>query len=275
MLHWLVESAQNMTEPPEAFLSAAELEKYRAFRFEKRRSDWLLGRWTAKRLLQAILLQETNKMIARDALEIFNDADRVPTCNLQPATCSLQPATWNLSISHSNQHALCAVNRGAVGADLEIIEPRAENFSADYFTANEIARVNAAPSAQRDILVTALWCAKEATLKAIHKGLSLDTRAVEISIAPFDHAPERWTPFEIELRGQAQGAVPPLRGWWRVQNGFALTLVGATNDAPDEFPTVPEIEWLKLGVHNGPRHGSVHRRIAETTRHHARHVQRN
>jgi 4'-phosphopantetheinyl transferase len=274
MIHWLLESAQNMTEPPEAFLSAAELEIYRAFRFEKRRSDWLLGRWTAKRLLQAVLLQETNELLARDALEIFNDADGVPFAMIRS-----QRAAWNLSISHSNQHALCAVHQNleglrdlrGLGADLEYIEPREDYLARDYFTAREQARVDASTPAQRDLVVTAIWSAKEAALKAIHKGLSLDTRAVEISLALFEQAPAQWTRFEIEF---AFEQAETFSGWWRAQAGFVLTIVGASDDAPDEFPTAPEVLLLELGVKNDQEHGIVHRRIAETTRHHARHSKR-
>ena len=36
-----------------ACLSAPELEQYSRLRFEKRRREWLLGRWTAKQLLCA------------------------------------------------------------------------------------------------------------------------------------------------------------------------------------------------------------------------------
>jgi len=266
MIHWLLESAQNLTEPPEAFLSAAELEKYRAFRFEKRRDDWLLGRWTAKRLLQAAILQETNELLARDAIEIFNDADHAPH-----VTCDLLPATLHLSISHSNQSALCAVSEKAVGADLELIEPREDYLARDYFTAREQARVNASSPAQRDLVVTAIWSAKEAALKALGKGLSVDTRAVEISLAPFETAPARWTPFEIQFDFEN---AETFSGWWRAQEGFALTIAGASEYAPVAMPTAPETILLESGVDDGKEHGIVHRRIAETTRHHARHSQR-
>lgn len=267
MIHWLYESIQNMTEPPEVFLSAAELEKFRAFRFEKRRSDWLLGRWTAKRLLQAVILQHTQQMVLRNALEIHNDADGVPV-----ASFNLQPLTWNLSISHSNAYAVCAVCDSRIGADLESIAPREPYLVNDYFTANEQARVNASPRAQREIVVTAIWSAKEAALKAIHKGLSLDTRAVEISIASFEHAPARWTAFEIKFNFEN---AETYYGWWRVQEGFVLTLATDAQAAPYDFPTSPEISLLaNLGEAHGQGHGDVSHRIAGATRHHARHESR-
>ncbi len=237
MIHWLVESASDLAEKPEWFLSRAEQAKYATFHAAKRREEWLLGRWTAKRLLQAALLQTTNELLALDALEIFNDADGAPF-----ASCNALPAAWNLSLSHSHAHAFCAVSETRVGADLEFIEPRAENFVGDYFTANESARVNAASDAARAVLVTAIWSAKEAALKALHKGLSVDTRAVEISIAPLERAPEHWTPFAIAVRRDTFGrTAPPLRGWWRGWGAFVLTLAAESHAVLDAAEASPEM----------------------------------
>ncbi len=268
-MYWLLESAQNMTEPPEAFLSAAELEKFRTLRFEKRRSEWLLGRWTAKRLLQAVLLQQRNELVARDALEICNDADGVPHAQDLRVSHGEHRSPdlegLKLSISHSNDHALCAVSDGQVGADLEWIEARAEYLVRDYFTANEQARVNASSPAQRDIVVTAIWSAKEAALKAIHKGLSLDTRVVTISIVPFANAPAQWTPFEIQWNVEQSNA---LRGWWRVEQGFVLTVVTTLAEMPHAQPLSIEAEML---LHSQHTQDDSHARIAQHTHHHARH----
>ena len=269
MIHWLLESAQNLTEPPEAFLSAAELEKFSTFRFEKRRNDWLLGRWTAKRLLQAVLLQQTDELIARDEIEIFNDADGVPhVTNLRVSHAMLGIADLeglNVTISHSNDHALCAVSDHHIGADLEFVEPRAEYLVRDYFTANEIARVNASSPAQHDMVVTAIWSAKEAVLKAMHKGLSVDTRAVEISIAPFENIPAQWMAFEI--KSDFQNTVL-LHGWWRAQDGFVLTLAATAAEMPPVQPLLLEMELI---AHSKNQHNDAHHRIAQQTHHHARH----
>ncbi len=263
MIYWLFESAQNMTEPPETFLSAAELEKFSTFRFDKRRSEWLLGRWTAKRLLQAVMMQQTNEMIPRDAIEIFNDADGVPHIENLRGLADLEGLA--ISISHSNDHALCAVSDNHVGADLELIEPREEYLVRDYFTANEVARVNASAPAQRDVLVTAIWSAKEAALKAIHKGLSVDTRAVEISIAPFKNAPIQWMPFEIKF--DLENA-QTLNGWWHSQDGFVLTLATTDTTTPPAQPLLLEMELM---AHSKNQHNDAHHRIAQQTHHHARH----
>jgi 4'-phosphopantetheinyl transferase len=286
MIHWLIESAQDLTEKPEWFLSKPEQQKLKTFYMDKRREEWLLGRWTAKRLVQAVMLERDNHILALDAIEIANDAEGAPYAALQ-----VERLTLNLSLSHSHEHALCALAPFAVGADLEWIEPRAENFIGDYFTANEIARVHASPPAQRAIVTNALWSAKEAALKALRKGLSVDTRAVEITLPAFELAPEHWTPFEINLRrseslwspneAQPQDTAPALRGWWQILENFVLTIAAGGDDLPEMEPLFPEsilvAHRAALAAEHGATHeqghGILHRRIAKTTRHHPRYDQ--
>jgi 4'-phosphopantetheinyl transferase len=272
-MHWLLESVDDLKEFPEAFLSAGEMAKYTSFRFPKRRDEWLLGRWTAKRLLQAVLLQQTNEIIARSAVEILNDGDGVPYAKLHE-----EPLAIHFSLSHSTNHALCACyapakqdgTAGRIGADLEFIEPRDEYLVRDYFTAQEAEQVAAIAPALRDTLITAIWSAKEAVLKALHKGLSVDTRTVDITMAPFAQAPSQWAKFEIQLNLETQET---LYGWWRVQEGFVLTLAGNAEDAPDATPLTPEVVLVTSGdSHEG--HGVLHHRIAQATRHHSRHAER-
>lgn len=292
MIHWLFESAQNLTEPPEAFLSAAELKQFSSFRFEKRRDDWLLGRWTAKRLIQAVLLDQTHELAGRGTIEIANDATGAPHVFALDRLPNLEHL--NLSLSHSNAHALCAVSDGPIGADLEWVETRDKSFLNDYFTTNERACVNGFSPAQRDLVTTALWSAKETVLKVFRKGLSVDTHTVEISIAPFGNVPEEWTPFKISLcagvwspvsdnsawsslsgeTASGKFAQASLSGWWRAQDGFVMTLAAGAEQAPDEIPLTPEAGLVTAGdLHEG--HGLLPRRIAQATRHHARHAARN
>jgi len=68
-----------------------------------------------------------------------------------------------------------------MGCDLEIIEPRADSFVADYFTAEEQKMVAGADATDRDLRVTLLWSAKESALKALGEGLRMDTRCVAVA----------------------------------------------------------------------------------------------
>ena len=79
MIQWLVQD--HSAHPalagggvPAGLLTPAELTRYQSLAGDKRRRDWLLGRWTAKRLLQAVL----DGTPALDGIELDNDSNGVP-----------------------------------------------------------------------------------------------------------------------------------------------------------------------------------------------------
>jgi 4'-phosphopantetheinyl transferase len=207
--------------PPHGLLSRAETEKFNSLKRDKRRRDWLLGRWTAKQLLQQTIYQRTGRKLSLDEIEIGNDTDGMPIVNCQ---LSIVNCEWALSISHSWGHAFCAVRegQGAIGIDMERIEPRLAGFAAAYFTDAEQERITLHTSRfTYDALVTAVWSAKEAVLKALHLGLSVDTRAVTCLPAA---AGDQWQPFTIHLDAQRLPHTPSLQGWWRIINDFVLAV---------------------------------------------------
>ncbi|NUQ07274.1 MAG: 4'-phosphopantetheinyl transferase superfamily protein, partial [Anaerolineae bacterium] len=137
--------------------------------------------------------------------------------------------------SHSAGRAFCALGEQAMlGADLERIVPRAPGFAADYFTTAERALTAAADAAHRDLMTTAIWCGKEAALKALGLGLTVDTRTVAcLGAVPTADA---WTRFTIALEESipipGSGAAPALLGWWRRLDDFVLTLAADRAVAP-------------------------------------------
>jgi 4'-phosphopantetheinyl transferase len=83
VIHWLLQSLDDCPEilrgdGTPAWLSAAEQARLHSFKVEKRRRDWLLGRWTAKNLVQRYLAQTTGRRAALDAIFIGADADGAP-----------------------------------------------------------------------------------------------------------------------------------------------------------------------------------------------------
>lgn len=189
----------------------------------KRREDWLLGRWTAKRLLQTVIWEHDGVTLPLDMITIGNDADGVPNCQLPIANCPL-----SISISHANGRAFAAAiekPHAPIGADMERIQPRPAGFVEEYFTLAEIALGYGLVGPERAVWETAVWSAKEAVLKALHLGLSVNTRAVSCLIEPVDRPPTWWTPFAIRCdNGRLPQPAPPLTGWWRVEDGFVLTI---------------------------------------------------
>ncbi len=242
-LYWLEQTAADV--PAENhWLSAGETLLLSGLRFPKRRGDWRLGRWTAKRAVAAHLnLPAYPSALA--AIEIRAAPSGAPDVFLAD-----QPATIGMSLSHSAATAVCAVmpSPAAVGCDLELIEPRGAGFFDDYFTAEEQAMVSRMPEADRPWLLTLLWSAKESALKALRVGLRADTRSVVVSLVDpmrgpgdreeYDADPaaihrSRWSP--LRIAGE-NGRV--FRGWWRRAGNFMYTVVA---DPPPASPILLEI----------------------------------
>jgi 4'-phosphopantetheinyl transferase len=201
-------------------LSAEEQGRAAALRTDKRRRDWLLGRWTAKRLVQSVF----GEHLALAHIEIGNAADGAPFARLAGG---LIPIT----LSHCDDYAVCAYEPPgsvppALGADIERIAPRSQAFVSDYFTPREIALIGRVTAELRDTVVTATWSGKEAALKALHTGLRADTRAVEVRLGNTAEAPTAWTRFDVQCDAAQFGSQPPpLAGWWRVRGSHVLTMV--------------------------------------------------
>jgi 4'-phosphopantetheinyl transferase len=248
MIDWLIQSSNAHPSlrqgiAPIGLLSELERASFTALKTEKRRRDWLLGRWTAKHLLQASIERQTGQRPALDQLVVGRDPDGAPRIiaewrsqiadhdpNLQSAICNLQ--SLSLSISHCRGRAFCAlatVENIRVGADIERIEPREWQFVEDYFTEDEIAAVRRSPSGARDTLVTAIWSAKEAALKALRLGLTVDTRSVSCAIR---HTAETsdWSGFDLVCDPRLLNTqdIPALTGWWRIMDGDVLTVVSGS-----------------------------------------------
>ncbi len=226
MIHWLVQSAiqdSNLARgvAPRNLLSAAEEAQLKLLKTSKRRRDWLLGRWTAKHLIQACLEQDLHLRLPLSTITIYNDAAGAPHVM---AGCGTPRADWVVSISHSNGHALCAASPFSIGlgADIEHVERREWRFVEDYFTPDEISRVCCARIDLRETIVTAIWSAKEAGLKALRLGLTVDTRCLACEIDPYSIARNEWLTFTVHGPRDDHAA---LRGWWRVWNNYVLTIV--------------------------------------------------
>jgi 4'-phosphopantetheinyl transferase len=227
------------------WMSAGEVARLNGMRFEKRRMDWRLGRWTAKRAL-AVHLNLPAHLQALGEIEIRSAPSGAPEAFLAD-----KPAGVGISLSHRAGIALCAVavSSAALGCDLEVVEPRSDAFFADYFTSEEQAWVAQAPAADRPQLLALLWSAKESALKALRTGLRLDTRCLVVNpidaIRPAinqwdDPAPtlhpscdsQTWHPLQVRF-----GADQVFQGWWKLAHNVLRTLV-ATPSPSKPVPLV-------------------------------------
>jgi 4'-phosphopantetheinyl transferase len=214
-VYWL-EQAEADVPPDNDWLGPGEATLLEGMRFAKRRADWRLGRWTAKRALASYWNSSASSR-SLAAIEILPAPTGAPEVHLSDS-----PAALSISLSHRAGRAMCAVSRSveALGCDVEIIEPRSDAFVADYFVPEEQALVARASGPERLELVTLLWSAKESALKALRTGLRLDTRSVVV--VPMDGSFEvnGWRPLQIRC---AEGNV--FQGWWQSAHNIVRTLV--------------------------------------------------
>ena len=221
--YWLEQTEGDVPAGNE-WLSASEGSFLESMRFEKRRRDWILGRWTAKRAMAAYAKLSTDIHTLRD-IEIRPTASGAPEVYLFDQETSVK-----LSLSHRVGRALCVIGQfgDKVGCDLELVESRNDSFVRDFFTINEQKMVNRMSTERRSMLTTLVWSAKESALKALHLGLRVDTALLEVSSgsgassALYSHQKDDavWSPLLIRYIGTRI-----LRGWWRCANDLVRTVV--------------------------------------------------
>lgn len=211
------------------WLSATERGVLAGLRFPKRRADWRLGRWVAKRAIGAARGRE-----AGPGIEILTAPSGAPEARVHGAVDDPPP----LSISHAGGWGACVVGRtrsARIGCDLEVVARRSPAFVRDYFTAAEQART-AASGAERDRVACLTWSAKESCLKALRTGLRRDTRSVEL--IRLDAPGRPWA--SLAVRDRESDTI--YAGWWRGHRGLVLTVVA---DDPNLASPVELLERLR------------------------------
>ncbi len=230
------------------WLSASEVTRVDGMRFAKRRTDWRLGRWTAKRAL-AVYLKLGRQAEALAEIEVRPAASGAPEVFV-----ANKPAAIAISLSHRGGIAACAVALPGteLGCDLEIVEPRSDAFVADYFGIEEQELIERTSLAHRSLLLALLWSGKESALKALRTGLRLDTRRVTVhpGLPPHrgdeDRHPEdsplafrsgdlnSWRPLHVTYEG---GKI--FHGWWQNTGDLVRTVVASPSSAPPIFLEIP------------------------------------
>ncbi len=203
-------------------LGAKELAEYSRFRIDKRKKEYLGSRLAVKNLIADCCPVSPNARFSE--VEVVKEDSGVPHVDVNG-----ERLAGHLSLSHSQGWFFCAYSPQEIpfGVDIEFIEARPADFIADYFTEEEIQRIHAEPPATQALIATLNWSAKEAVLKALSKGLSLDTRTVEVSI-PRDLEPsgDKWQVLWLRVKLSEN---PSRQLFWRREGNFALTVCKASN----------------------------------------------
>src|SRR6266567_2426227 len=230
-IYWM-EQTESDVPSENQWLSSREATCLSRMRFLKRRTDWRLGRWTAKHALASRLnlVPDINALAMMEILAAPSGAPEV--------FFNEHPAGIAISISHSGGTALCATAPlgTTFGCDVETIEPRSDAFVDDYFTVDERALIERASVDERPLILALLWSGKESALKALRVGLRLDARCMSVSPADAEPQsaavrpdllslivatdPEGWHPLRVRYSGAAV-----FKGWWRAQDHLVRTVV--------------------------------------------------
>jgi phosphopantetheinyl transferase len=213
------------TPHPRAGLTAGERARLEGLRVPQRRADWLLGRTAAKSVVARALRDSISGEWPPEALEIASAPSGMPYARLAPEAEPIggfrpgERLPVSVTISHTAGHALCAATwtapsggprerwelggggsnsasgaapAQALGADLGVVEPRSRELLETFFTESEQRWVRSAPWWERDLRSNLVWCAKEAVLKALGVGLTVDTRALECRLEQGHADPVAW-----------------------------------------------------------------------------------
>lgn len=205
-LRWLQQTSADVPAEDD-WLCPAELQRLAQLRVPKRRADWRLGRWTAK-LAVASWLNLSRDHACLGSIGVIPAETGAPRILLQD-----KPAGLAISLSHCAGVAICAITQPKVlvGCDLEKIEPRSPSFLQDYFTLEEQRLVSECdhPEEQAGV-VTLIWSAKEAALKATETGLRSTTQSMSVRFDGNEPRDGAWR--SLTVRSQSGG---DFLGWWR------------------------------------------------------------
>ena len=226
-IEWL---EQRLADVPadDHWLAAAEVSELDRLRVPKRRSEWRLGRWTAKLAAATV----TGVDLTPASFGRF-EVRRLPSGAPQIFHRGL-PVDFTISLTHRAGRAACAVSSScaALGCDLEVAEPRSDAFVRDYFCDSEQSWLASAVGRGNLWVATLMWSAKESTLKALGIGLTMDTRELLVTVGDCHADPggdSNWRPIWVESKEQI------FSGWWQHSQGLLRTVVASP------APSIPQV----------------------------------
>lgn len=243
-MRWLARGEPHLPSS-EAWLTEYETRRAASMRYTKRRTEYLVRRLTAKHAVLATLGWPADvDTLARVAVP--NRLTGAPYVEVDG-----QPLGLDVSLTDRAGWGVCLIGAdlGAVGCDVELVEPRSAAFVRDFLTPAEqevIAETSAGE--QRDVLANLFWSAKESALKVLRTGLRRDTRSVEVHLDDPRHREHgRWSPLTVVSTGGSGPTEMP--GWWLRDGQWLLSVA---YDRPGPAPAgLEEPSALRTAT---PRH---------------------
>lgn len=244
-MRWLARGEPHLPDTL-AWLTEYEARRAASMRYTKRRTEYLVRRLTAKHAVLATLGWEPDvSRLAR--VSVPNRVTGAPYVEVDG-----EPLGLDVSLTDRAGWGVCLVGSdiGAVGCDVEIVEPRSDGFVRDFLTAGEQDVVRAASDDEGQMLLANLfWSAKESALKVLRTGLRRDTRTVEVRLADPGHRTDGvWSGLDVVASTDAGERVFP--GWWLRDGVWLLSVCYAEPAAAPQALEEPSALRLAVPVHS-------------------------
>jgi len=190
-------------------LSPDEQARADRFRFERDRRRYIVGRGALRSILGRYLGCSSPSIT-------FEYEERG-----KPRLAAQHASTLQFNVSHSNEVAVCAVTRQAVGVDVEYtgrVVADADRLALRFFSINENAVFGTLPIEKQRAAFFRCWTRKEAFIKTSGAGLSYPLDRFDVTLAP-DLPPaflsidgdvsvaQRWALYHLEPAAAYVGAV--------------------------------------------------------------------
>lgn len=187
------------------------------YRHPGRHRQWVMGRVTAKELLARHARACGQPVLPARRIHIHRTPDGWPRVH----TIDGRELPVSLTISHTGERALCALcplDEGTVGADIEPVAPKPQPLLEDFYTDGERERLAKLQDASHAGTATVIWCIKEAVLKARRSGFHQSAKTVEVLC--LEHAPARvWQKATVRMQDGSRPSV-----WWRLRRDDMLAM---------------------------------------------------
>ena len=151
--------------PANAVLCEKELDFYNRLKIQKRKTEWLGGRLALKKLLATY----TGRPLTDFSILVPVGVGK-PVITAEGGEVHIP-----FSLTHSNGFAVAAIapDKKYIGIDLEKIASRIRVWKTDFFHPAELSQ-------EDDTFLTALWTQKEAVVKLLGSGLTINTFDVRL-----------------------------------------------------------------------------------------------
>ena len=159
-----------------AMLSRDEIERASRFRFEDDRSRFIASRSILRQLLSLYVACEP------ESISLEYNAWGKPALAAKFADSDIR-----FNLSHSHGLAAYAIARGReVGVDVEMVRPdfATGQIAERFFSRTEIESLRSLPREHQTRAFFVCWTRKEAYIKALGRGLSIDLASFDVSLRP-------------------------------------------------------------------------------------------